>query len=257
MKTLSADALRVALLLVSLSVAALAQGWKADESRHVSVASQGRTLQVRVDSTVALSDVVGALCGKQKMQCSGTESLAAFPVPSMTVSGTAEQVIFDLLQGTGVNYSILRTASGAISKLTVLGHAPAGTQNASGPAGVKNGSADAAQQIQSSEMTYSEPESAEESGRSERVMVMIFGGASNASTETGGSAANLLNAAGGTQAANSKVPEFLPFPDQFGNPIRTTPTAPPTVLPFPDHNGNPIPVTPVPVTGPPIPLKGQ
>jgi hypothetical protein len=82
-------------------------------------------------------------------------------------------------------------------------------------------------------------------------MEMIFGGASNGAGETTASGAS----SSVTGGANSSSLAFLPFPDRFGNPIKTMPAAPPTYLPFPDHNGNPIPVTPVPVTGPPIPLK--
>lgn len=246
-----AKILSIALLLGFLSLKIPAQVAQPDSTGQISLSQQGRMLRVQVHSTTSLREVLTALCNEQKLQCAGTESLSSFSVPSMTVNGTVEEVIADLLQGTEVNYNIARTGSGAPSKLTVLGHAPAGTLQANAPANLKN--PELARQVQMDHMPVSEPESAEESARSERVMQLTFGGGSNSAGASAGTGNN-GEAVGGAAQASSTVPEFLPFPDEFGNPIRTTPSAPASFLPFPDHNGNPIPVTPVPVTGPPIPL---
>jgi hypothetical protein len=55
----------------------------------------------------------------------------------------------------------------------------------------------------------------------------------------------------GSGAADAGV---LPFPDQYGNPIPKTDSAP-TTLPFPDQHGNPIPVRPSPGGSPFPPTK--
>jgi len=154
-------------------------------------------------------------------------------VPNMTVSGTTEEVIANLLEGTGMNYSISRADSGGSSKLTVLGQAPPGTEYARGPSDQQKGRTQAAPPAPASQllqqMTQQEdvpkPESTEESARNEQAMRQMFGGAS----PNEGSGPNVASHANhgaiandDGQAMNSKGSEYLPFPDEFGNPIRTT-----------------------------------
>lgn len=258
MRTMATNSLRTILLSAFLSTAALTQVAGSASAGQVSVSAEGTKLRVQIASTVSLNQVVNALCSQQQIQCTGIEALSSFVMPGISIIGTDEEIIATLLQGTGMNYSISRAESGSPSALTVLGRAPATAEYANGTVGVNDDGGQAAQQVQhlqvADALTEQAPESAEESERSERVMQAIFGGASSANgVNTGDSATGLVNG-DTTQAANPKLPEYLPFPDQFGNPIRTSPAAPPTVLPFPDHNGNPIPVVPVLVQGPPIPL---
>lgn len=257
MRTISTITLGAVLLLAFLSAVAVAQMPVSGSASRVSVSLEGSVVRIQVASTTPLSQVLNTFCLEERIQCAGSEVLSAFSVAEMTISGTAEQVIANLLEGTGMNYSISRTASGVPSKLTLLGRAIAGTDSENEPVTSVHGDAQVAQHVDSEPTPFAEPESAEESARSERVMELIFGGA----TPTAGGAniadTSAGNLGGPIQGASSKVPEYLPFPDQFGNPIRTTPAAPATFLPFPDHNGNPIPVAPVPVHGPPFPLTSQ
>ena len=248
MRTMSSITFGTVLLAVA-SVTAMAQVSTSDAVRHVLISQQGGVVQVQVTSTTPLRDVVTAFCSEQQIQCTGTEFLSGFSVPAMTLTGSMGALVSTLLQATGMNYNITRTASGLPSELRVLGRAPIGTLPETVPA------LGASHLHAMSEPAHdSEPESAEESERSERVMEMVFGRGSSAAGDVR-SGANVSNVGAAMQGANAKLPEFLPFPDQFGNPIRTSPAAPPTVLPFPDHNGNPIPITPAPVSGPPIPVE--
>lgn len=256
MKSALTNLLHVVLLLAFLSVTLSAQDAETASPGQAALSQTGRILRLEVHSTTPLGDVLTAFCNEQKIQCAGSEFLSGFPLPSMTVTGTAEEIIATLLQGTEMNYSISRATSGALTKLTVLGHAPAGVLETGGSASLRNGNPELVRQLQIDPMPVSEPESAEESARSERVMELIFGGASKGEDESMGSGENAANGET-TLAAKPELPEFLPFPDQFGNPIRTSPSVPAIFLPFPDHNGNPIPVTPVPMTGPPIPLTSH
>lgn len=253
MSARSGKTLPIVLLLAFFSIVALAQVAELDSATPVRIVQQGGVVQLQVVATTPLRDVMTALCGKQKMQCTGTEVLSGFPVPTMTVRGSTEAVVATLMGGTEMNYRISRAASGLPLELTVLGHAPRGTEASATPALLT-------EQLHSrGEPTHdSEPETAEESERSERVMQMVFGGASHDAGQSTGGGANASSAGGATHGASSKPPEFLPFPDQFGNPIRTTPWVPAAYLPFPDHNGNAIPTTPqTGVQGPPIPLTPQ
>jgi len=257
MRRLSIVTLGAVLLLALLSaVATAAQLPRSASANPVSVFLHGELVRIEVALTTPLNQVLNAFCGEEKIQCAGSEALSDFPVASITISGTAEEVIASLLQGTGVNYSISRSQSGEPERITVLGRGTAGIKSAYEPAAPEHGNLQAAQDLDSTLMPFAESESAEESARSERVMEMIFGGASAAGANTA-SAANGSATGGATQAVDSKVPQYLPFPDQFGNPIPAAPVAPPAFLPFPDHNGNPIPVTPVPGHGSPFPLTGH
>ncbi len=265
MQTMSTNTLRTVLLLASFAASVVQQTLGADVSNQVSIASNGAVLQLEVASTISLNEVLQAFCRKQNMQCVGTEYLSAFSVPNMTISGTTEEVISYLLEGTGMNYSISRRESGRSLNLTVLGPAPVGTDYAGGPADRQNGRTDAAPPVQASHSMQGpaterdalpEPESAEESARSEQAMRQMFGGA----TPDGGPGTNVppdnnqvAIANGDKQATNSEVTEYLPFPDEFGNPVRATTPPAPSFMPFLDHRGNPLPASPTPTQGSPFP----
>ncbi len=265
MQTTSISTLRTVLLLASFAASVVAQPPGVEVSYEVSIVANGAVLRLQVASTISLSELLQAFCLKQNMQCVGTEYLSAFSVPGMTISGTTEEVLSYLLEGTGMNYSISRKESGRSLNLTVLGPAPVGTDYAGGPADRQIGRTDAAPTVQASHSMQGpaterdappEPESAEESARSEQAMRQMFGGA----TPDGGLGANVAPGASQVaivnddkRATNSQVTEYLPFPDEFGNPVPATQPAAPSFMPFPDHRGNPIPVTPTPTPGSPFP----
>jgi hypothetical protein len=97
------------------------------------VTSTGNNLQVQIIEASTLSKVFKAICTEQKLDCTGADTLASYPVPKMEAEGTLREVIDNLLQGTGVNYRYTRATDEAKAKLVLLGHAPQGN-NAALPA---------------------------------------------------------------------------------------------------------------------------
>ena len=88
------------------------------------VTSGGGEVHLNVGQPAPLNRVMTAICVQQKIKCTGTEGLAAFRVPEMSVDGTLRQVVSGLLEGTGVNYSFTRTRQGVTSQIDFLGKAP-------------------------------------------------------------------------------------------------------------------------------------
>ncbi len=254
MITTSTNAIRSFLLLATFSACAWGQAGSVDTAKQVSVMSNGAVLRVTVASTASLAQVLQALCTQQKVQCTGTESLAAFTVPSMTIEGTFLQVADTLLQGTGMNYSFSRGESGMATMLAVLGKASTGAAEVAGVG--KDRQAEAMESGNSALLGMPrpgeapEPESPEDTARTEAMLRQMFGtGSPNAAPNLDQAA----TAAGSGPATESQAPQYQPFPDEFGNPIQATTPAAPSSLPFPDHRGNPIPVTPTPTRGSPFP----
>ena len=91
------------------------------------VTSGGGEVHLNVGQPAPLNRVMTAICVQQKIKCTGTEGLAAFRVPEMSVDGTLRQVVSGLLEGTGVNYSFTRTRQGVTSQIDFLGKAPHGS----------------------------------------------------------------------------------------------------------------------------------
>lgn len=93
----------------------------------VQVTARGSQLEVKVPDQAPLSTVMSALCQEQKLKCTGTETLASYRGPAMSVDGTLRQVIAKLVEGTDVNYEFSRSAEGSATAIVFLGHAPKGT----------------------------------------------------------------------------------------------------------------------------------
>jgi hypothetical protein len=219
---------------------------------------------VQIKKASNLSLVFKAVCKEQKLDCTGTDSVASYPVPPMVVEGSLREVVDNLLGGTNVNYRYTRPAAGIAAKLVLLGHAPQGTNNPlpasaaatapersvpmhsmrypGGPpnpeANQPNNSPPANQPAPPPQTTngptaanYGEGPTNEQEADNLKIMERMFSGANN--------------------SAENMAQQFLPFPDQFGNPIPVRQTVP-AFLPFPDQNGNPIPIKPG-VAGSPFP----
>ena len=95
----------------------------------------GNYLRVEVNEPSTLTNVFRAICTEQKLDCTGTESLASYPVPKMEADGTLREVVDNLLQGTNVNYRYTRATTAAKAQLVLLGHAPRGNNAALPPRG--------------------------------------------------------------------------------------------------------------------------
>ena len=228
----------------------------------VQVMSHGDQIEVKVPDQAPLSAVMSSVCQQQKLKCTGTETLASYRGPAMSVDGTLRQVISKLVEGTDINYEFSRSAEGGATAISFLGHAPRGTAYVAAPeqpaAPVPgrplhphafpgrfppgsvppppNTPAPQSQMTQPGSGAESNPQlttaQAEQMRKSEEAMKAMF-------TDTGA----------------VQDPGSLPFPDQNGKPIKTTDT-PATGLPFPDQFGNPIPAKPGP-TGSPFPITSK
>jgi len=224
--------------------------------QKVQVTSHGDQVAVDVPNQAPLSTVMSSLCQQQNLKCTGTETLATYHGPAMSVEGTLRQVIAKLVEGTDINYEFSRSAEGGATAIAFLGHAPKGTApvptpeappapqpfrplhsmpfpgNVPPPAG-SPAPRPQSELVQPGAVPEPEPQPVvpdpEEAQRSQRAATILFTGSGNPDTGT------------------------LPFPDAQGNPIPKT-DAPPTTLPFPDRYGNPIPVKPS-QGGSPFPVK--
>ena len=94
------------------------------------VSIDGNHLRVQVNEPSTLTKVFKAVCTEQKLDCTGAESLASYPVPKMEAEGTLREVVDNLLQGTGVNYRYTRPTTATKAQLVLLGHAPQGNNTA-------------------------------------------------------------------------------------------------------------------------------
>ncbi len=92
-------------------------------------------LQVEVLESSNLSKVFKAICAEQKLDCTGADTLAGYPVPKMQVDGTLREVVDNLLEGTNINYRYTRATGAIKAKLVLLGHAPQGNNAALPPRG--------------------------------------------------------------------------------------------------------------------------
>ena len=70
---------------------------------------------------------MSTLCQQQKLKCTGTETLATYRGPAMSVDGTLRQVIAKLVEGTDINYEFSRSSEGGATAIAFLGHAPKGS----------------------------------------------------------------------------------------------------------------------------------
>ncbi len=93
----------------------------------VQVTSHGSQVEVKVPDQAPLSTVMSSLCQQQKLKCTGTETLATYRGPAMSVNGTLRQVIAKLVEGTDINYEFSRSSAGGATAIAFLGHAPKGT----------------------------------------------------------------------------------------------------------------------------------
>ena len=93
----------------------------------VQVTAHDNQLEVKVADQAPLSTVMSTLCQQQKLKCTGTETLATYRGPAMSVDGTLRQVIAKLVEGTDINYEFSRSSEGGATAIAFLGHAPKGS----------------------------------------------------------------------------------------------------------------------------------
>lgn len=255
MLTMSTKAICGFLLLVCFRTGSLAADEQTGNHSQILLTATGTHLRLQISETTSLREVVTLVCQQQSLQCSGEASLQELAVPRMVIGGTLEEVLSELLAGTQMNYAFSRGSAGAVSSFEVLGRAlgandvdavasmsPNASENQSvGPQPVLAPSASLALSE-----AMPEPESEEEANRTEAAIQQMFGDV------TSKIAASTLSGNGGAAVSSSAAqsPSYLPFPDQFGNPLPTL--RPVSGSPFPDRQGNPVRALTV-VQGSPFP----
>ena len=223
---------------------------------QVRVTSRANGLQVEVPEQVPLSTVLSDVCREQKIKCSGTETLAGYKGPAMTVDGSLRQVVSKLLEGTDVNYEFSRSANGGPTAISFLGHAPHGTAAVPSPVAAPEPARPAPLHSvpYPGKVDSPPPSNRETTAPPSGPGVSSSAPASDAQSEAERNlriAAEMFTGTGKTEAA-----QFLPFPDGQGQPIPIVdPQQKPAVLPFPDQFGNPIPAKPAPKGASPFPVS--
>ena len=220
---------------------------------QVRVTGHANALQVEVPEQASLSTVLSSVCREQKIKCTGTETLAGYKGPAMTVEGTLRQVVSKLLEGTDVNYEFSRSADGGATEISFLGHAPHGTTGVPSPAAAAEpkrpmplhsmpfpGKAGPAPAAPSDEPA---PAPTGPGVSSASPAPDAQSPAADAQSDEERNLRAITDMFKGT--GNSEPAQFLPFPDSHGQPIPVVdPQEKPAVLPFPDQFGNPIPAKP-------------
>lgn len=90
----------------------------------VLIESKANTITVRITQPESVRSVLQTLCSRVAASCEGTESLTNANVAPETFSGDWMHVVSQLLDGTGMNYSVAG-GGGAGLALIVSGHAEA------------------------------------------------------------------------------------------------------------------------------------
>ena len=184
---------------------------------------------------------MAVVCKQQQIKCTGTESLAAFHMPEMSVEGSLRQVVSKLLEGTDVNYSVSRNPQGAMSEIAFLGKAPRGSVVAPAPE-VSASEPDPAVPIHSGhyDPAVAAANRAAQRARGIEEPVVPAGDAPTPSDTQDNQQPPQQQIVGGPGASTGSPAQIQPFPDSSGQPIPAN-TATPNVQPFPDSNGQPIP----------------
>ena len=232
--------LRASFFLVLLAAGFSVNAQTSDNTADLRVSSSAGNLRVEVSKTIPLTVVLSAVCRHEGMKCAGVQLLSSYPVPPMVVEGSVNQVVSDLLRGTGINFEFVHGIAGVRSDL-LLGTAPAGNSVQQASDLTSNGPHN-----DLSEYQYPTQLNTDLSATAIRSVALGAAQAAGnpqpaAATSSAEEAARQMfkggNATGATPSA------YLPFPDSNGNPIPAKST-PALYLPFPDQFGNPIPVQP-------------
>jgi len=234
---------------------------------NISVTYVYPKLTISVSQTSDLAAVLGKLCKETLSDCDGAEQATSSKVAPVTLHGNWNEVVSQLMDGSGLNYVTTSPSLKSRGHLIVQGKSltlpdPApSAQNMSAEISSEPSVSPTANNSAPSRgnMDESAQNSPQQMGYSTGGDVSHGDGA--AGTIMGnyrGTAASLrgspLTSDMPAQSGSPQQPSFLPFPDSHGNPIPTS-NQPVLYLPFPDSLGNPIPADPNKPTGSPFPVE--
>jgi hypothetical protein len=204
----------------------------------VDVQWNGNRLQLKVKQTTSLSATLRATCIRAKVACDGTELLSGNLIAPMTTDGKFLEVVSRLIEGVDVNTIYTQGTSESLPKLMFVRRESAVAPE---PSTVGTRTIDPAQGL---------AEPPPPSGSSIRdtssptPATSTFATLGTSARQVPGNAtysAEVIAAVEEMFVANPNdavEAEFLPFPDEHGNPVLVKPVRP-TLSPFPDEFGRP------------------
>lgn len=235
---------RIRLLLLFILVLAVVVE---AQQKPVNVNRDSSGIKITVRSAASLSELLSELCKSTASDCEGVDGMPALVVAPLEMSGSWNEVLSKLMEGSGINYVAEPPGKEKRGRLLIRGSVPSSrpeptlmqsqpfvTQTPPAaeptpPPSVIEGPAPEERTEISSPDTVARPSSS-------------FG-MSHASTFSGSGEGYLPfpDARGNAIPAKDEPAQYLPFPDARGNPIPVKNESP-QYLPFPDSRGRPIPV---------------
>jgi hypothetical protein len=232
--------LRILASVALLSAALFAQSTSAGK---ISFSNTGGSIAISVPSGTVLRTVIVDLCENTKSHCEGTENVPKEQMPDMSIRGSWEHVLEQLLAGSGLNYVAVSAMPNSAGSLVILPSSqPSGTpEDASvlSPRGLPSRLGPPRSDVPPTESAQSYTEDAEVSTEEEASQPSATGYLPFPDSHGRPVPANpqvsggMPFSTGNTEATESGAAQFLPFPDSRGKPIPAKPGPP--GLPFSEN----------------------
>jgi len=219
-------------------------------------------LTVSVTQTADLAVILAKLCKETQSDCDGIERAASSKVSPVTLHGGWDEVIDQLMAGSGLNYAMSSPSSKSRGRLIVQGNKlalPDVVSSMQNPQTMTTeaGSEPSTSPAMSDSATPSS-ENKETSAQNETIGASQPNGAAMAmgayQNSSGGSLRGSPFSGLPAESGSPTKISFSPFPDSHGNLIPVKDETP-LYSPFPDSHGNLIPVDPNKITGSPFPIE--
>ncbi len=238
----------------------------------VKVIYEHATVAVQTSQNIPLTAVLEEFCRQTRTDCEGTAAGAKVELPPVNAQGSWQQVIAELMEGTGLNYAAMPATAASEARLLITGRvlSPEAPQQVANRTTESNGRAASglsdpvnADDEASPDTSIPQPDAAAEDAAAD-VAPSQGGVAATAAVDTTSPDTRVSSRAGsaapgaatdfmGNAVPPYSGPAYSPFPDGNGNLIPAG-NQPITSSPFPDSNGNlmPVPKQPAP-NGNPFP----
>ncbi len=223
--------------LASIVLASTTVVAQSTSAAKISFSKAGGNIEITIPSGTILRTVITDLCEKTKSHCEGTENVPSEQMPAMSMRGSWEHVLEQLLAGSGVNYAVVSAMPNSAGSVVIL---------------PPSQSTDPPQEASASRPSPPDRQSSLASPISTLPR-----------TESAESNMDEVETTTDEEASNPSTMGYLPFPDSHGRPVPANPQASggmpfstgdtaatdsdaPQYLPFPDSHGNPVPAKPGP-----------
>jgi len=208
------------------------------ELRSFELKYEGHTVTIHVTRSIPLSELLKSLCQTSHTQCEGTEATSSLLVAPMTVSGTWENVLASLLEGTQLNYSCIAASSSSPGSLVIQGRASRISTPVASPAPIETTTGQDIGPSAQMVSTFSENSS---NDQGKNVAASATSSSDAATVAFSGEESGGMVDPHGLPVTASSGSAIEAMPDRAGNPISVN-LGGPTIEPMRDRNGNAIPV---------------